>query len=351
MKVCFVMPNMSGGGAQRVVSVLANELSKRGHKVSLLITNTDVIEYSLNEEIEIDVGCAHAAHGPLAQIKYIRCKMKNAENTTFISFLDNQNVFTVLAGLGLSNKVIVSQRNDPHRAFPDRKYMRIISWWIYALADAAVFQTLDAKACYPRFAEKKYHIILNPLSSNLPERYNKGRTKRVVTVCRLNQQKNLYLAIDAFCAFSKAFPEYSFEIYGKGELEQSLKGYAKKEGMSNKVIFKGFYKDVFTQIEDAAMFLISSDFEGLSNSMIEAMAMGIPTIATDCPIGGARMVIQNGINGFLVPVRNQEAMTAAMEKLANDRKLMETVSENAAKLREQLSVDKICSQWEQLLHG
>ncbi|RDX09422.1 glycosyltransferase, partial [Bifidobacterium longum] len=115
--------------------------------------------------------------------------------------------------------------------------------------------------------------------------------------------------------------------------------------VGDSVHFCGFRKDVHACIFDASMFVISSDFEGLSNSMIEAIALGIPTIATDCPIGGARMVIDNGVNGYLVPVRNKERMVTAMCSIAGDTGVQERFSKAGVRLRERLSVDSISKQW------
>lgn len=348
-KICFVMPNMSGGGAQRVVSVIANRLSTEGYDVSILITNKNIIEYDLNKNVTLKIGCSSKKTSAKTQIKMIRKEMKECPEKIFISFLDNQNDFTIIASLGLSNKVIVSQRNDPHHAFQYRKYMRTIDCFLYTLVDAAVFQTKDAMEYYPQRGKKKYKIILNPLKDNLPEKYEGKRTKRVVTVCRLNRQKNLPLAIDAFSEFKKSHLDFIFEIYGKGELEQELKNYVSSLGLNDSVVFKGFCTDVHERIIDASMFLISSDYEGLSNSMIESMALGIPTIATDCPIGGARMVINSGINGYLVPVNNKEKIVEAMSRIADDSKLAEQLSNNAYKIREQLSVDRICLEWRNVI--
>lgn len=348
-KICFVMPNMSGGGAQRVVSVIANKLSTEGYDVSILVTNKNIVEYDLNKNVTLKIGCDSGKKNAKAQIQMIRREMKACPEAVFVSFLDNQNVFTVIAGLGLSNKVIVSQRNDPHQAFQDRKYMRQIDRFLYILADAAVFQTKDAMEYYPKIGRKKYRIILNPLKDDLPERYKGKRTKRVVTVSRLNRQKNLPLAIDAFNQFRMSHPDFVFEIYGKGELEQELKNYVSSLGLDGVIKFKGFCNDVHSKIVDASIFLISSDFEGLSNSMIESMALGIPTVATDCPIGGARMVIRSGNNGYLVPVNNQEKMVEAMNRIADDTQLAETMSKNAYAIRKELSVDRISQEWKNVI--
>lgn len=263
----------------------------------------------------------------------------------FISMMDNQNLFTLLAGIGRKNKVIISQRNDPHRAFGNRRFISKIHPWLYTCADKVVFQTYDARDFYPKYARRKYHVILNPLNEKLPIREVSNRSKRVVTVCRLHAQKNLALAIDAFKELNSRFPEYVFEIYGEGEKENELRRHVHDIGLDGKVLFKGFRKDIYDCIYDATMFVLSSDFEGLSNSMIEALALGIPTIATDCPIGGSRMVIENGVNGYLVPIRNKERLADAMIDIASHPDVQRRFSEQSSLLRQKLSAPSIARQW------
>lgn len=87
--------------------------------------------------------------------------------------------------------------------------------------------------------------------------------------------------------------------------------------------FEGFRNDVHEKIADATMFVMSSDYEGLSNALLEAMAMGLPCISTDSPPGGARMVIRNGQNGLLVPVGNKEKLMEAMDSIAANAEMAE----------------------------
>ena len=153
--------------------------------------------------------------------------------------------------------------------------------------------------------------------------------------------KNHELLFNAFADFSKQFPEYELHIYGQGELEQKLKEHAKDLKISDKITWHGFRKDVTEEIKDAGMFISTSNYEGISNSMLEALAMGIPSICTDCPIGGARSYIEHGKNGLLIPVRDKDALTKAMIQIASDDSFADKLSENAAKLRDKYSVNSI----------
>ena len=217
---------MDGGGAERVVSILSGEFARSGCDVTLFLTNSTHTAYALDKRVHVDTSCAESNPNSLDQIKAIRAKMRAMPNTVFISFMDSQNLFTLIAGIGMRNRIIISQRNDPHRAFGKRRLVRAIHPWLYALADCVVFQTQDALEYYPKYAAGKYRVILNPLNNSMLPRYEGERSKRVVTVCRLNEQKNLPLAIDAFAEFRTRFCDYTFEIYGEGALENDLKRYA-----------------------------------------------------------------------------------------------------------------------------
>ncbi len=150
--------------------------------------------------------------------------------------------------------------------------------------------------------------------------------------------------MQAFSDFHKEYPDYVLEIYGKGELEETLKKNTAEMGLGERVIWHGFCPDVRKRIADAGMYVLSSDFEGISNSMLEAMAMGIPVIATDCPIGGCAEYIQNGKNGLLVPVGDRKAMADAMKRLAEDQGLAASVSENGSRIREEFPIRVIADQ-------
>ena len=99
------------------------------------------------------------------------------------------------------------------------------------------------------------------------------------------------------------------------------------------------------------MFVSSSDFEGMSNSMLEAMALGLPCVCTDCPAGGARAVIKDGENGLLTPVGDSHALYLAMKKVAENPELAAKLSKNSVKIREEQSVDKIIKKWMELING
>ena len=166
--------------------------------------------------------------------------------------------------------------------------------------------------------------------------------------CRLIPPKNIPLLIDSFKEFRKEYPEFSLHIYGEGPLRNELQSCIDDQGLLNYVILHPNEKKVLDTVKDASRFVSSSSYEGLSNSMLEAMAIGLPTICTDCPCGGAKMMIQDGVNGLLVPNEDKDALAQAMIKVAEDKSLAVKLSKNAVKIRETLSISKIAQLWESL---
>ena len=147
------------------------------------------------------------------------------------------------------------------------------------------------------------------------------------------------------------FPEYVLEIYGKGEQQEELEKYAKELNISDNVKFMGQKANVQTYIVNASVFVSSSDFEGMSNSMLEAMAIGLPVVCTDCPIGGARMVIKNNINGILTPVGDDRIFADEIIGLLKNPEKAKRLGKQASELREQLNVKKIAKEWEKLFEN
>ena len=166
-----------------------------------------------------------------------------------------------------------------------------------------------------------------------------------MTACRLHPQKNLKMMIDAFAMLEGDYPEYKLVIYGEGVLRQELEDYIGKLNLEGKILLPGFTNNILSEISDCKVYLCSSDYEGISNSMLEAMGMGLPVIATDCPVGGARMMIDNNVNGVLVPVGDSKAMYKEMKRILDDSNFAENLSKHAFEIRNRLPIAKIAEQW------
>ncbi|MBO5208763.1 MAG: glycosyltransferase [Lachnospiraceae bacterium] len=340
-KIVFVIPDMPGGGTERVVAYLANEYAKRNIETAILLFAGNQRAYPLDKKIEV-VTVGNPSGGKLSarldRIRKMRLYYKQNPSCQIWSFSVMGAVFSVVATLGMRREhaFLVSERNDPNRY----EHPKIRNFF-YRFADVIVCQTKDAIESFPKGIQKKAIVIPNPIDVGDLQPHIGEREKKVVAVGRLEPQKNHKLLLQAFAKFIAKHPEYTLDLYGKGELEAELKEMAAELGIDMFVNFIGFSDRVKEEINSAAMFVLSSDYEGISNSMLEAIALGVPVVATDCPIGGSKAYIEDGVNGFLVPVGDVEALAAAMEKLADNPELSRRISAEGSKLREKNRVEQI----------
>jgi glycosyltransferase involved in cell wall biosynthesis len=346
MKIMFTISQLGGGGAERVISILSGKFYEQGYDVSITTLLDRPIVYQLNPNVKlIELKCKHSKIiGTIQQIKMLRQVYISESPDVIISFLPVVNMTAIIANKGLNGKLIVSERNDPYKN-PRKKIMRSIRDFLYHFSEGFVFQTPDARDYFGQYAIKRGTVIANPLAENLPKPYKGERKKRFVTAVRLEPQKNIGMLIEAFSKFSLEFPNYTLEIYGEGSQREYLENKCKELNLSEKVLFKGFSKNIHEEILDAAAFILPSDYEGMSNSMLEALALGVPVISTDHPIGGARMFIKNRVNGLLTKVGNVDEMYNALKFSAINPDKMQLMANNAVNIREQISVDNIVNQW------
>lgn len=350
-KILIVIDGLSKGGAERVTAWLANNLETRSeYKISILVNFHQDNEYLINKRVKvIYINENISSNNILKKIRYINHIIKNGEFDLVISLgMPQLNCYITLCCLRNKVSLILSERNDPKR-YPSNKVLRLSRWINFYFANKLVFQTVGAKEYFKRIGQKKGVIIDNPLSETLPEPYIGKRDKYIVNFCRLTDQKNLKLLIDSFEITLKTHKEYKLFIYGEGEQEQELKKYIKLKQLSDKIIIRPFVSNIHEIILRASAFVSSSDYEGVSNSMLEALAIGLPCICTDCPPGGSRQFIVNGENGILVPVGNKDALAEAICNVLNDEGLQHKLSVNGVKIRQRLKPERIYNEWKQLI--
>lgn len=340
-RILFVCSGLYGGGAERVVARLSNYFVGEGHQVYIAATKVDK-SYTMNDGVQV----RHLKGGHIGIVRNLRTISRELHPDVMIAMGTFFNYCAILAKTK-GCVVIGSERTDPAvsgKGFIKRHFRN----YMYRFADHLVFQTPDAKAYFPDKIRKRGIVIPNPLSPDLPAPFVGKRSLIIVNFCRLNPAKNIPLLIDSFKTFWIKHPEYSMHIYGEGPQRDELQTYIEKQDMSYQITLYPNNSNVLDVVKDAAMFVSSSSYEGLSNSMLEAMAIGLPTICTACPCGGAKMMIKDGVNGLLVPNRDKDALAQAMIKVAEDQQLAAKLSENAVKIRETLSISKIAQLWESL---
>lgn len=346
-KITFLIGSLGGGGAERVTVALADYFCESGYEVFFIVFSKVNNNYEINSKIKVDYLPENTGKSAIfLRIKELKRILKNQAPDYVIS-LGLGYQYLILGNLLNKYKFILSERNAPQ--FFYNWYEKIYVKYSYKKAYRVVFQTEDAKLYYGKSLEKKSKVIANPITSSIPSPYDGVRDKRIVAVNRLSQQKNIFMLLRAMKRVLDVFPEYILEIYGKGEQQAELEKFSKELKISDNVKFMGQKANVQTYIVNASVFVSSSDYEGMSNSMLEAMAIGLPVVCTDCPIGGARTVIKNNINGILTPVGDDKKFADAIIDLLSNPKKADKLGKNASLLREKLSAEIIAKKWEKLL--
>lgn len=340
---------LANGGAARVISVLAAEFSARGRRVGIAVYNDCNGEYAVAEGVQKEYGPQGSGTSTkVRRIAWLRGVARRNPGACVVAFEYFVNMQTVIACAGLSNRLVISERNDPARVGSGKK----TDWLrdrLYRRADMLVCQTVDAAAYFSDKVKKT--VILNPVKEGLPEPYTGERRRAVACFCRLERQKNLGMLLRAFAEFLKTHDDWTLEIYGDGSELEALTVLANELGIDDRASVKPGIQNVHEIVRDAGMFVLPSDYEGLSNSMLEAMAIGMPVICTDCPCGGAHMVIRDGDNGLLVPVGGERELARAMARVADDTGLAKRLGTQAASVRRLLSADVIAEQWSEVIRG
>lgn len=348
MKILFIIQGLSSGGAERVMSLLCNSLSEKGYEILLGLTErTDVISYKLDNRIRLlDLRCkSKSAVGFfLNSSKTIHKSIIKQKPDVVVSFITRANICSILGSIGTGVPVIVSERNNP-QIDPPSKITRTIRRFVYPLAKGYVFQTTFAMNCFGRSIRKKSIVIYNPVDDKKITIVQTERQNRVIAVGRLEAQKNFPLLINAFADVMKVRNDYKLDIYGEGSLHDELQCQIDQLGLKKAITLKGHTSNTFTELATSKIFVLSSDYEGMPNALMEAMCMGCACITTDAPAYGARELMRDGISGYLIPVGDKKALTEKLLSLMDNESLLRSMSHEASKVRELVNQDIIVSKW------
>lgn len=332
-----------------MLSFVANELSKRGHHVGIINLNLTTNEVCQMVDGQIKIFNVNGkTMGRLGQLREI-CRIAKGEKAdVLIGFTVNPNLYACLAGKVLGIPSIMSERGDPNRTFEKNWRNRLLRWLINR-STGAVFQTAGAGTFYGKGLQRRGTVIPNPIfiKGTVPSVKPEEREKTVVSVGRLdNNQKRCDVMIEAFGLFVQKHPQYKLRIYGDGPAEAQLRQWVQEKNIADNVLFMGRTSQPMQDICRDGMFLITSDFEGISNALLEAMAVGLPCVSTDHTPGGARLLIQHGENGLLAPAGDAQALADAMCRFAEDPALAAACGESAKLVTERFHPDRIIDQWE-----
>lgn len=355
MKIVFHLNCLEQGGAERVVSNLANQFAREDYEVIVATEWQGENEFELEKNVRrVHVGLRPSDEGKSRltkmwlRVKYLRKFLRDEKPDVAIAFAHKANYRALTASVGMKMPVIISVRTDPVGHY-DSLSDRIRIPLLFPRAAGCVFQTEGQRDFFPEYVRKKSRIILNPVNDKyLNVQGPAVRKKTVAQSGRLVDFKNQPMLIRAFLMVHEKHPDYDLKIYGGDSLDgtkEILEKLIRENHAENFIRLMGASDSLEKQLPEASVYAFSSDWEGLPNALLEAMALGMPIVATDCPCGGPRTVMTNEVDGLLVPIKDPEAMAEGICRLIEDRELAERLGENARRIGEKVNGKAIIEQW------
>lgn len=356
MRILFFIPALNAGGAERVMVTLANYLARKNHTIRILTLNSDESFYQVDTRVTIvGMNICFQKQGVLRKIETLFVEFKRrqmfiSEVESFkpdviLSFLFTTNIISISAKKYCKCPLYISERNAPDSY---GKIERLLNQLFYPKSDVIVCQGKNVAEFYSRYGGKCI-IIPNPINPAAIGNSTGIKKKRIVSVGRLIPQKNHKILIDAFALVEKEFPDYELEIFGEGELRTQLQDQINSLKLQEKVHLCGNRKNVMTTVADYACFVLSSNYEGFPNVLLEAMASGMPVISTDFSTGIARELIIDGENGYVVPVNDVHALADSLRKMLRSEDDMIKMGNNNRDILDRYCESQVCKMWENLL--
>lgn len=356
MRLSLVISSLTAGGAERVMSTLANAWSARGWEIDLMTTHDAgrPPHYGLSPAIRlqsVDPGIS----GPLKQPAIVRAlgrSIRNAKPDVVISFLNYTNILTLAACRGLGRPVIVSERLDP-RVVDIGPAWSLMRRFTYRRCALLIAQTPTAAALYEHLAPGRVRVIANPVlrpaaRPSVAPKTAEIHRPTILAVGRLHPQKGFDLALQAMHLLDGVSPEWRLVILGEGPARRELESLRDKLGLADRVFLPGKVADPWIWLQKSEIFLMSSRSEGFPNALCEAMAAGMAAVSTDCPSGPSDIIIPE-IDGILVPPGQPAAIAAALGRLMASEELRSRLAAAAPRVLERYALDMVLAAWDRAL--
>lgn len=346
MRICFAVSAMESGGAERVVSTLSAELIKKGHQVTIMMVSSTKTTsyYALDENVNLIALCEgkKKASNPIKRVSALRRYFNENKPDVVVAFLPHICIYTWLALKNTDIPYILSERNDPNQY---SIIYKLLIQKAFKDANACVFQTHDALAWYRKHPKETDRVIFNSVGLTfVPEiKSNLVKKKTVLFVGRLDSQKNYKMLLNAFKMFLDIHQNYILDVYGDGPKKENFLSMVNVLGIQKNVRYHGKSRTWHKDEYDAGIYVSTSDYEGMSNSLEEAAALGIPCVATNCPIGGSAELATAFNNIILTKVNDEFDFLQGMEKAIDMKSCFEGVN---------IKVDKktIVEEWLSLIN-
>ena len=342
MRLVFITDTLCSGGAEKVISILANNFGKVYPTEIICLRKRDVF-YHIEHQVNV-VQAEDYAQGIIGRALWLRRYLR--DDDIIIPFMVKVYCVVLLSLLGEKRLVIASERNDPKMtSAPWRVLRRLVLHKMTLL----IVQSQSIKEYFPKQFYSKIRIIRNPLDLNQCSNncWNK-ESKLILAIGRTDPQKNYPMMIRAFNNVLKTNPDYKLEIWGsRNESEIALNELINSMQANNNISIHGRTNDVKTLYSRAYMFVMTSDYEGMSNALIEALCSGLPVISTK--VSGAIDLIEDNKNGLLVDIGDEMGTTTAMNKLIEDPLFAGKIAKEAYKQRSLFDVNTIVKEWDTII--
>jgi GalNAc-alpha-(1->4)-GalNAc-alpha-(1->3)-diNAcBac-PP-undecaprenol alpha-1,4-N-acetyl-D-galactosaminyltransferase len=363
-RLTLVVPSLALGGAERVLARMANHWAARGDAVTVItLSATTTDTYPLDPQVRrIALDLMRDSRGPIRalfnnwiRVRRLRDAIGHSQPDTVISFTDRMNVVVLLACRPLGVDTVVSERIDPSQ----QPLGRMWSWLrrrVYPRARALVVQTETVRRqMEPLMCGRPIYVIPNAVDAptgDWPARELRQSTGslQLAAIGRLAPQKGFDLLIDAFARAAEDKPNWSLCILGEGPERRRLEHQIHERGLDGRVRLCGWVPDPAAVLYNCDAFVLSSRFEGFPNALLEAMALGLPSIAVDCPSGPAG-IIRHEVDGVLVPLGDVPALTAAIRRLLLDDQLRGRLGAEAARVVDRFGSERYFARWEAVLQN
>lgn len=346
-KICFLTSTLNYGGATKILVELANYLSLY-HKVIIVNYGEGENFYKLNANVEVikapHTKCKIPKLRMLCQMMLLRAFFRKEKYDLIIAFGNTEKIMALSSSIGRRTKVIISERQDPYNYHPGKKHTM---WLRYLLADGCVFQTRGAMEYFPEAVKKKSVVIPNfILIDDKKFMPIEKKKKEIAFSARFElRQKRQDVMINAMKIVASKYPDWKLVFYGDGDDQPDIIRLVKKYQIENNVVFAGKVRAVNECIYQSSIMALSSDYEGIPNVIIEAMAMGVPVVATDCSPGGARLLIKNKENGLIVPIGDYKKLADAIIFFIENPNIANEYAKKAMEVKKKYSPDIIFPLW------
>lgn len=354
--IAFYIGSLHKGGAERVFVNLAEFFLKEGYRVTMVTQYKypDEEEYALPKgakRVLSDLASEEINNSRVInffrRVNKLHQIWKSEKPDLVLSCIGKNNFMTVVTTMHTKTRPVVSVVGEAREEYPNR-FMRLLANFLFPFASGIILQTERSKYFFHKRIQRTAVILPNSLNSDfIKPRYEGERDKRIVSVGRLDANKNHEMMIRAFAAIKEKYPEYTLTIYGEGELRAYLENLAEELGVLDRVFLPGVIPDVAARIEKASLFLMTSYSEGVSNALIEALATGLPVISTDVPSGGTVELMTDGVSGLIIPTGDQTALEQAMDRVLGDVSYAECLGREAAKIQERLAPERVNRLWQE----